>query len=308
MVGSNKEGRMRAAILSGITLAALLCAAPPAPLPALAGQPDTPQGGNMEDERLKNGREHLSRLNPNAEAALHAALDGIAPDMVEMVVAFGYGDIYARPGLATQDRQVATIAALAALGNAEPQLYFHIDGGLNAGLTPREVVETIYVTTVFAGFPAGLNALAVARRVFEARGVRPEPAPAQEGGRRARGLAAVEATSKGAGQKVLDSLGDIAPDMAGFILDFSYGDVISRPWLAPRRKEIAMVAAAAARGTMRPQLKVHARAGLQVGLSRQELTEVAMQMAGYAGFPASLNALAALREVFEEADAGTGAR
>jgi Uncharacterized homolog of gamma-carboxymuconolactone decarboxylase subunit len=296
---------MRTAIFPGMILAALLCAAPPAlaerPAPNLS-IPNV-QGDSMESERMKTGREHLARLNPGAEAALHAALDDIAPDMVEMVVAFGYGDIYARPGLATQDRQVVTIAALAALGNAEPQLFFHIDGGLNAGLTPREVVETLYLTTVFAGFPAGLNALAVARRVFDARGVRPEPAAPREGDRRTRGLKALSATSSASGQAVLDALGDIAPEMGEFILDFSYGDVISRPGLSPRRKELAMVAAAAARGTMRPQLKVHAHAGLLVGLSRQELTELAMQMAGYAGFPASLNALAALREVFAEADA-----
>jgi len=263
----------------------------------------------MESERMTRGREHLARLNPKAEAALHAALDDIAPDMVEMVVAFGYGDIYARPGLAPQDRQVATIAALTALGNAEPQLSFHIDAGLTAGLSPRDIVETLYVTTVFAGFPAGLNALTVARRVFEARGVKPEPTPerteALAGDRRTRGIASAQATSMAAGEKVVESLSDIAPDMMGFILDFSYGDVISRPWLAPRHKEIAMLATTMASGTMRPQLKVHAYAGLRVGLTRQELAEVAMHMAPYAGFPASLNALAALREVFAEEDGAT---
>ena len=290
----------RIAILALLaTLAALL--PPPQALAAAA------KGETMTTQRMHSGREALARLNPKAEANLHAALDDIAPDMVEMVVAFGYGDIYARPGLATLDRQVATIAALTALGNAEAQLRFHIDGALHAGLAPQEVVEVIYVTTVFAGFPAGLNALAAARQVFNERGVAPEfPAP-RTGERRARGLAALEATSKGSGQKVLDMLAGIAPDMAGFILDFSYGDVISRPGLSPRRKEIAMVAAAMARGTMRPQLKVHAHAGLNVGLSRVELTEVAMQMAGYAGFPAALNALAALREVYAESDAAAGA-
>jgi len=255
--------------------------------------------------RLNTGRGHLAHLNPTAESTLHAVLDDIAPDMVEMVVAFGYGDIYSRPGLAVQDRQVATIAALAALGNAEPQLKFHIDGGLNVGLTPQEVVETLYLTTVFAGFPAGLNALAVARKVFDARGVKPSTVPPRTDDRRARGLAAAGATSKNAGQGIINSLGDIAPDMIAFILDFSYGDVISRPYISPGRKEIAMLAASMARGTMRPQLKVHAHAGLNVGLRREELTEVAMQMAVYAGFPASLNALAALREVFAEADAQT---
>jgi len=232
----------------------------------------------MPSQRLSTGQEHLARLNPKAEAALHEALDDIAPDMVGFVVEFGYADLYARPGLAPADRQVATIAALAALGNAEPQLKFHIDAGLNVGLTPQEVVETLYVTTVFAGFPAGLNALSVARQVFKVREVTPEIPTAQQGDRRTRGLAALEATSQGAGQKVLESLSDITPDMAAFILDFSYGDVISRTGLSARRKEIAMVAASMARGTMLPQLKVHARAGLNVGLSRQELVEVAMQI------------------------------
>ncbi len=288
-----------AAFIRSCFMALLALCALAAATPAPAGQEG--RQDMLEDNRMRDGRRMLEQLNPRAEADLHAALDGIAPDMVGFVVAFGYGGIYARPGLAVPDRQVATIAALAALGNAEPQLAFHIGGGLNAGLSPQEVVETLYVTTVFAGFPAGLNALSVARRVFAERGVRPEIPPAQAGSRRDRGLRALEGTSRGAGQAVLDSLADIAPDMAAFILDFSYGDVFSRPGLSPRHKELAMIAAAIARGTMRPQLKVHVKAGLNAGLSRQEIVETAMQMAGYAGFPAALNGLAAVREAFAEA-------
>lgn len=280
-----------------LTLLALCALA--AATPAMAGQ--TGRRDMAEDSRMRNGRATLAKLNPRAEADLHAALDALAPDMAGFVVAFGYGDIYARPGLALPDRQVATIAALAALGNAEPQLAFHIGGGLSVGLSPQEVVETLYVTTVFAGFPAGLNALSVARRVFAERGVKPEIPAAPAGDRRERGLRALEGTSRGAGQAVLDSLKDIAPDMAAFILDFSYGDVFSRPVLSPRRKELAMIAASIARGTMRPQLKVHVKAGLNAGLARQEIVEAAMQMAGYAGFPAALNGLSAVREAFAEA-------
>lgn len=286
---------------STLRLAILLALVLSCATPAQAGN----QGElTMNDKRLRTGREHLALLNPKAESALHTALDAIAPDMVDYVVAFGYGDIMARPGLALPERQVATIAALTALGNAEPQLAFHIGGGLNAGLTPQEVVETIYVTTVFAGFPAGLNALACARAVFAERGVQPVIPPAQDAAtRHQRGLAALEATSSGAGKVVVAMLNDIAPDMAQFIIDFSYGDVISRPGLSTRRTEIAMIASAIARGTMRPQLKVHVKAGLNVGLTRQEIVEVAMQMCGYAGFPAALNGLAAIREAFEEVGA-----
>jgi 4-carboxymuconolactone decarboxylase len=240
----------------------------------------------------------LERLNPGAFAAVRADLEPLAPDMVRWLAEFCYGQVLARPGLDLRARQTGSIAALAALGNAAPQLRFHLEAGLAAGLTPREIVEIVHVTAVFAGFPAGLNALQEVRAVFAARGLAPEPAPVLPGTPRERGLACLEATSKGAGQAVLDSLADIAPDMARFILDFSYGEVFCRPGLEPRLKEVAMIAAAAARGTMGPQLAVHVRAGLAVGLARREIVELLMQMAVYAGFPAALNALAAARGAF----------
>ena len=51
-------------------------------------------------------------------------------------------------------------------------------------------------------------------------------------------------------------------------------------------------------GNAAPQLKVHLQAALNVGVTREEIVEVIMQMAVYAGFPAALNGLAAAREVF----------
>jgi len=50
-------------------------------------------------------------------------------------------------------RQIATVAALTALGNAEPQLRWHIAAALNVGVSPEEIIETFYVMTVYAGFP-----------------------------------------------------------------------------------------------------------------------------------------------------------
>ncbi|MEA4858493.1 MAG: carboxymuconolactone decarboxylase, partial [Solidesulfovibrio sp.] len=70
-----------------------------------------------------------------------------------------------------------------------------------------------------------------------------------------RGWRALTALAPEKAQAVQDGLADIAPDMAGFSLDFSYGDVIARTVLTPAQKEIAMLAAATARGTMAPQLK-----------------------------------------------------
>jgi 4-carboxymuconolactone decarboxylase len=66
---------------------------------------------------------------------------------------------------------------------------------------------------------------------------------------------------------------------------------------------IAPIASLATLGCAQPQLKVHIEAALNVGCTRDEIVEVFMQMALYAGFPASLNALFAAQEVFERRDA-----
>lgn len=105
-----------------------------------------------------------------------------------------------------------------------------------------------------------------------------------------------------AGQKVIDALAGISPDFANYLFEFPFGDIYTRPGLSVRDREIATIAALAAMGNVQPQLKVHIEAGLNVGLSRDEITEILIQMAVYAGFPAALNGLFAAKEVFASHD------
>jgi 4-carboxymuconolactone decarboxylase len=100
------------------------------------------------------------------------------------------------------------------------------------------------------------------------------------------------------GQKVIDSLADIAHDFAQYLIEFPFGDIYSRPGLDLRTRELVTVAALTALGNAAPQLKVHIHAALNVGCTREEIVEVLMQMAVYAGFPAALNGLFAAKEVF----------
>ncbi|MES2609430.1 MAG: carboxymuconolactone decarboxylase family protein [Pseudomonadota bacterium] len=113
-----------------------------------------------------------------------------------------------------------------------------------------------------------------------------------------QGLAKLREIDGEAGERVIDSLAGIAPDFARYLIEFPFGDIYSRPGLDLRSREIAVVAALTAMGNAAPQLKVHLQAALNVGVTREEIVEVIMQMAVYAGFPAALNGLAAAREVF----------
>ena len=106
-----------------------------------------------------------------------------------------------------------------------------------------------------------------------------------------------------AGERVVESLQDIAPDFARYVIEFPFGDIYSRPGLDLKSREIAVVAALTALGNAAPQLKVHIQGALNVGCTRQEVVEIIMQMAVYAGFPAALNGLFAAKEVFKERDA-----
>jgi len=115
--------------------------------------------------------------------------------------------------------------------------------------------------------------------------------------RRARGLRALGEITGATGESVVDGLRDLAPDLADWIIDFSYGDVMSRPGLDRRSRQLATIAALTATGHA-PQLAVHIRGALNVGCTRQEIVEVILQMTVYAGFPAAINALDVAREVF----------
>jgi 4-carboxymuconolactone decarboxylase len=113
-----------------------------------------------------------------------------------------------------------------------------------------------------------------------------------------RGKRALAEIDGHAGEEVIASLADIAPDFATYLLEFPFGDIYNRPGLDLRAREIATIAALTAMGTATPQLKVHIGAGLNVGLTQDEILEIIMQMAVYAGFPAALNGLSAARDVF----------
>ena len=102
------------------------------------------------------------------------------------------------------------------------------------------------------------------------------------------------------GERVIASLSDIAPDFATYLIEFPFGDVYSRPGLDLKSRELAVVAALTAMANATPQLKVHIHGAMNVGASRQEILEVIIQMAVYAGFPAALNGLFAARDAFQE--------
>ena len=113
-----------------------------------------------DDPRMKKALEMLHAIeDKDAADQVVSVLNELAPDYAKATVAYAFGDTYARTKqLALRDREITTIATLAALGTAQPQLKVHIRSGLKVGLTQQEIVEIIGHVGVYAGFPAAANA------------------------------------------------------------------------------------------------------------------------------------------------------
>ena len=120
----------------------------------------------MHSERFITGQKMLQKVDGKGGDAVIESLQDIAPDFARYLLEFPFGAIYSRPGLELRSREIATVAALTALGNAAPQLKVHIGAALHVGLTQDEIVEVIMQMAVYAGFPAALNGLFAAKEMF----------------------------------------------------------------------------------------------------------------------------------------------
>ncbi|HVC24896.1 MAG TPA: carboxymuconolactone decarboxylase family protein [Acidimicrobiales bacterium] len=128
------------------------------------------------NDRLRRGREKFEELYGEGRAqGLIDMQTGLAQDLARYGIEFNFGDVYSRPGLTLAQREMASLAALVALGGLEPQVRGHTRGAIRAGLSATEILETVIHTVQYAGFPRALNAIRVVTDTLEELGVEIPP-------------------------------------------------------------------------------------------------------------------------------------
>lgn len=125
-------------------------------------------------DRYRMGVDVLAQLNPGADTIANRVAE-VAPDFARMAVAFPYGELFTRPGLDLSNRELAAVSALAAMGNALPQLRIHVAAALNLGWQREEIIEVLMQVAAFAGFPAAINALVGCHDMLATSGGSPTP-------------------------------------------------------------------------------------------------------------------------------------
>jgi 4-carboxymuconolactone decarboxylase len=124
-------------------------------------------GNNMnKDERYDLGMKTLKKMISDDTLNNISNMKNISPDFWDMIVGFGYGEVYAREGLTLPNREIVTLTTLITQG-AFDQLEFHMRAALKVGLTENEIIEIIIQCAAYVGFPKATQAMILAGQVFQ---------------------------------------------------------------------------------------------------------------------------------------------
>ncbi len=118
--------------------------------------------------RRQRGERIAAELSGDPNPALLQTLDREFPFLANAVTSYAAGEILARTVLDVRTRQLALVAAFAALGLGD---FIKLHGGyaLNAGVTEDELKEIVYLTTIPAGFPRAIQASRAVAELIDAR-------------------------------------------------------------------------------------------------------------------------------------------
>jgi 4-carboxymuconolactone decarboxylase len=128
------------------------------------------------EERLRRGDAVIRSLNNGVPQPTLERMRQEFPFLAEATQGYALGDVWARPGLDNRTRQLAAVAAFAAMGETA-FMKIHAGYALNIGVSEDELKEIIYMVTVPAGFPRAIAASQALSEMFAERAAAPGKQP-----------------------------------------------------------------------------------------------------------------------------------
>ena len=203
-------------------------------------------------------------------------------------------ELWKRPGLTPRDRSMVTIAALIARNQTiEMRQYFNL--ALDNGLKPSELSEIITHLAFYSGWSNAFSAVAIAKEIFEQRGIGSDQLPPVS----PELLPLDEAAEADRATRVQQDIGHVAPGVVQYTTDLLFRELWLRPALVPRDRSLVTVSALIASGQA-AQVTYHLNRAMDNGLTKAEASEVLTHLAFYAGWPNVFSALPAVKAVFEK--------
>ncbi len=202
--------------------------------------------------------------------------------------------LWKRPGLSPRDRSVVTTAALIARMQTV-EMPFHFGLALDNGVKPSELSETVTHLAFYSGWPNALAAVAMAKDVFQQRGIGADQLPPAKD----KLLALNEEAEKQRATQVSHNFGGVFPGLVQNTTDLLFRELWLRPALAPRDRSLVTVSALIAAGQV-AQVTYHLNRALDNGLTEEQAAEMVTHLAFYAGWPNAFSALPVVKDVLEK--------
>ena len=120
------------------------------------------------EERSQRGGAVVLKLNNGVPQQTLERMREEFPFLAEATEAYALGDVWSRSGLDDRTRQLAAVAAFAAIGE-RTFMRVHAGYALNIGVTEEELKEIVYMVTVPAGFPKAIAASQTLSELFAER-------------------------------------------------------------------------------------------------------------------------------------------
>lgn len=122
----------------------------------------------MSTDKYQKAMQRFSQVHGGAATAEEGIkeLAKVSPRLAQFCVEWIFGDIYSSSVLDLKTRELLTLAACVASGDALPQVKNHVRGALNVGCSQEEIRETILQMLIIKGFPSVVNAMLAAQEVF----------------------------------------------------------------------------------------------------------------------------------------------
>ena len=218
----------------------------------------------------------------------------VAPALERYTQGTLLGDLWKRPGLASRDRSIVTLAALIARDQTIEMPYY-VNLALDNGVTPREISEIITHLAFYSGWANAISAVAVAKYVFARRGIGADQLPAAS----PQLLPLDEAAEAQRAARVGEQFGKVAPGIVQYTTDVLFRNLWLRPDLAPRDRSLVTVSALIASGHV-AQVPYHVNRAMDNGLTQAQASEVITHLAFYVGWPNAFSALPVAKDIFEK--------
>jgi 4-carboxymuconolactone decarboxylase len=222
----------------------------------------------------------------------HDDIGTVAPALEKYTRDRLLGEVWKRPGLATRDRGIATLAALIAR-NQTIEMPYYLNLALDNGVKPAEISEIITHLAFYSGWPNALAAVAIAKDVFAARGIGTDQLPSISPAL----LPLDEAAEANRAKNVEQQFGAVAPGVVQYTTDILFRDLWLRPGLPPRDRSLVTISALIASGQV-AQLSAHLNRAMDNGLTQGEAAEVLTHLAFYVGWPNVFSALPVAKDIF----------